>query len=275
MNVNDFLKKKKENKKITMVTAYNYPMAKMADDAGIDAVLVGDSLGMVMLGYENTIPVTMEDMIVHCKAVARGLNNAMLVCDMPFMSYQISSEEALRNAGRLMQEAGAHAVKLEGGVEEADLVKRMVDIGIPVMGHIGMTPQSVYKFGGFKAQGKTVDQAKKLIEDAKALQKAGAFAVVLEVVPEELAEIISKELYIPTIGIGAGNKCDGQVQVITDVLGITAGFVPKHSKQFADLYSTGVEGLKKYIASVEDTSFPEHNTCPHLTDETLNEIKKG
>ncbi len=275
MNVNDFLKRKKENKKITIVTAYNYPMAKVADDAGIDAVLVGDSLGMVMLGYDNTIPVTMEDMIIHCKAVSRGLKNAMLICDMPFMSYQISAEEALRNAGRLMQEAGAHAVKLEGGVEEAEIVKRMVDIGIPVMGHIGMTPQSVYKFGGFKAQGKTVDQAKKLIEDAKALQKAGAFSIVLEVVPEELAEMITKELDIPTIGIGAGNKCDGQVQVMTDMLGITAGFVPKHSKKFADLYSAGLEGIKAYISSVQDGSFPEETTCPHLTEETLNEIKKG
>ena len=275
MNVNDFLKKKKENNKITVVTAYNYPMAKMADDAGIDAVLVGDSLGMVMLGYDNTIPVTMEDMIIHCKAVSRGLKNSMLICDMPFMSFQISIEEALRNAGRLMQEAGAHAVKLEGGVEVADIVKRMVDIGIPVMGHIGMTPQSVHKFGGFKAQGKTVDQAKKLIEDAKALQDAGAFSVVLEVVPGELAEIISKELYIPTIGIGAGNKCDGQVQVMTDLLGMTAGFVPKHSKKFADIYSVAVEGIKSYISSVQDGSFPEETSCPHLKDETLNEIMKG
>ena len=275
MNVNDFLKKKKENRKISMVTAYNFPMARMADDAGVDAVLVGDSLGMVMLGYDNTIPVTMEDMIIHCKAVSRGLTNAMLVCDMPFMSYQVSTEEAIKNAGRLMQEAGAHAVKLEGGKEIADTVKRLVEIGIPVMGHIGMTPQSVYKFGGFKAEGKTVAQAKKLIEDAYALQEAGAFSVVLEVVPEELAEIISKDLYIPTIGIGAGSKCDGQVQVMTDLLGMTAGFVPKHSKKMADLYSAGVAGLKEYIDAVENKGFPDESTCPHLKDETLNEIKKG
>jgi 3-methyl-2-oxobutanoate hydroxymethyltransferase len=215
----DFHLKKKKKQPITMLTAYDYPTALAVDQAGIDSILVGDSLGMVVLGYENTIPVTMEEMLHHCRAVSRGAKHPFLVGDMPFMSYQISSEEAVRNAGRFLQEAGMDAVKLEGGRERVEDVRRIVGAGIPVMGHIGLTPQSVHALGGFRTQGKTAEAAKKLLEDALILQDAGVFSIVLEAVPSQLAELISDKLDIATIGIGAGVGCDGQVLVTHDVLG--------------------------------------------------------
>jgi 3-methyl-2-oxobutanoate hydroxymethyltransferase len=226
---------KQRGEKIAMLTAYDYPTAKIVDEAGVPLVLVGDSLGNVVLGYDSTIPVTMDVMIHHTKAVTRAVKNAMVIGDMPFMSYQVSEGEALKNAARFMQEGGAQGVKLEGGVSVASVTRRIVDCGIPVMGHIGLTPQSIHQLGGFKAQGKTLETAMKLIDDAMALEQAGAFAVVLETMPSELSAIISRKITIPTIGIGAGNGCDGQVQVISDMLGLYTDFVPKHARQYAHL----------------------------------------
>jgi 3-methyl-2-oxobutanoate hydroxymethyltransferase len=226
---------KQRGEKIAMLTAYDYPTAKIVDEAGVPLVLVGDSLGNVVLGYDSTIPVTMDVMIHHTKAVTRAVKNAMVIGDMPFMSYQVSEGEALKNAARFMQEGGAQGVKLEGGVSVASVTRRIVDCGIPVMGHIGLTPQSIHQLGGFKAQGKTLATAMKLIDDALALEQAGAFAVVLETMPSELSAIISRKITIPTIGIGAGNGCDGQVQVISDMLGLYTDFVPKHARQYAHL----------------------------------------
>jgi 3-methyl-2-oxobutanoate hydroxymethyltransferase len=273
MKTSDFIKYKQENKKIKMITAYDFVLAKIAEEAGIDAILVGDSVGMVELGYDTTLPVTMEDMIHHTKAVSRGADKTLIVADMPFMSYQINAKQGMKNAGRLIQEGGANAVKLEGGVEIAETVKRIVDCGIPVMGHIGMTPQSVNAFGGFKAQGKTAVQASKIIKDAFALQDAGAFSVVLECIPEELAEEITKRLSIPTIGIGAGAKCDGQVQVISDMLGMTNGFVPRHSKKYANLFETAVEGIKCYEKEVDESVFPGPATCTHISKEIIEGLE--
>ena len=229
-----FAKAKENGEKLTMLTAYDYSTAKLIDQAGIDAILVGDSLGNVMLGYEDTLSVTVDDMIHHGAAVARGAKEALVVIDMPFMSYQTSVYDAVVNAGRLMKEGRAQAVKLEGGVEVAPQIKAIVDAGIPVMAHIGLTPQSINAFGGFKVQGKSEAQAKKLIEDALAVQEAGAFAVTLECVPEKLATLVTKKLYIPTIGIGAGAGCDGQVLVYADMLGMFSDFTPKFVKRFAE-----------------------------------------
>jgi 3-methyl-2-oxobutanoate hydroxymethyltransferase len=256
-----FRQKKQRGELITMLTAYDYMTATAVDQAGIDCILVGDSLGMVVLGYPNTLPVTMEDMLHHCKAVARGAHTALLVGDMPFMSYQISVEEAVRNAGRFLQEAGMEAVKLEGGRERANAIRQMVAAGIPVMGHIGLTPQSVAQFGGFVPQGKTAAAAKRLVEDAQILQDAGCFSVVLESVPAQLAELISKQLEIPTVGIGAGIGCDGQVLVIHDLLGLFDRFVPKFVKQYRKLHGTIVEALEEYKTDVEARAFPaaEHS----------------
>ena len=221
-----FRQKKERGEPITMLTAYDYPTAMAMDKAGIDSILVGDSLGMVVLGYENTLPVTMEDMLHHARAVSRGAKSALLVGDMPFMSYQVSIEEAVRNAGKFLQQAGMDAVKLEGGRERADAVRAIVGAGIPVMGHLGLTPQSVHQLGGFRAQGKTASAAKLLLEDAHILEEAGAFSLVLEAVPARLAEYISKQISIPTIGIGAGAGCDGQVLVTHDLLGLFERFTP-------------------------------------------------
>ncbi|MCH5212484.1 MAG: 3-methyl-2-oxobutanoate hydroxymethyltransferase, partial [Oscillospiraceae bacterium] len=226
----DFLAMKERGEKITMITAYDYSTAKLVDASGMDSILVGDSLGMVMLGYEDTLSVTMEDMIHHCSAVKRGAENALVICDMPFMSYQASVYDAVKNAGRLMQEGRAGAVKLEGGVKFKDHIRAIVDASIPVCGHIGMTPQSVNAFGGFKVQGKTLEAAQRLIDDALAVEEAGAFAVVLECVPASLAEYISGLLHIPTIGIGAGAGCDGQVLVYQDALAMYSDFRPKFVK---------------------------------------------
>lgn len=248
---------KREGRKISMLTAYDYSMAKLLDAAGVDCILVGDSLGMVMLGYENTLQVTMDDMVHHIKAVARGAKNAFIVADMPFLSYHMGPQEALKNAGRLIQEGCAQGVKLEGGAEVVDQVKALVRAQIPVMGHLGLTPQSVHAFGGFKVQGRDSEQAKKIIEDAKRLQEVGAFAIVLECIPEGLADLITDNLDIPTIGIGAGKGCDGQVLVIQDMLGMFPDFTPKFVKTYADIGSQIQSAVKEYCQQVREGSFPE------------------
>jgi 3-methyl-2-oxobutanoate hydroxymethyltransferase len=244
-----------------MLTAYDYPTALAIDQAGIDSILVGDSLGMVVLGYENTLPVTMDDMLHHCRAVARGAQFALLIGDMPFMSYQASVADAVRNAGRFLQEAGMDAVKLEGGRERADAIRAIVGAGIPVMGHIGLTPQSVHQFGGFRAQGKTAMAAKHLLEDALLLEEAGCFSMVLEAVPARLAELISQRLDIPTIGIGAGVGCDGQVLVTHDLLGLFERFTPRFVKQYARIHVEMERAFSEYKADVEGRNFPaqEHS----------------
>lgn len=248
---------KKAGQKLVMVTAYDYPGAKLADQAGVDLILVGDSLGMAMLGYDNTLAVTMEDMIHHTKAVVRGTRNAMVVTDMPFMSYQVTEAAAVTNAGRLVQEAGAQAVKLEGGTEFAGTVAKITTAGIPVVGHLGFTPQSVHQFGGAFFQGKTVSKAVKLLEDALRLEDAGICALVLELVPWEVAEAITVRLTIPTIGIGSGPACDGQVLVYHDLLGLATDFQPKHNKRYAQLSLLVGEAIAKYSQEVRNVQFPE------------------
>lgn len=248
------MKRKKE--KITMLTAYDYGTAKLIDEAGVPLILVGDSLGMVILGYESTIPVTMEEMIHHTKAVVRGTKRALVVGDMPFMTYHTNIPEALRNAARFIQEGGAQAVKLEGGEIMAETVKRLIQCGIPVMGHIGLTPQSVHQLGGYKVRGKSSEEAARLIKDACALEEAGAFAIVLESVPAPLSRLITEKVGIPTIGIGAGKDCDGQVQVISDLLGLFTDFVPKHAKQYAQLAQAIRNAVAEYMAEVKSGSFP-------------------
>jgi 3-methyl-2-oxobutanoate hydroxymethyltransferase len=255
-----FKKAKEEGTKLTMLTAYDYTTAKLIDEAGVNCILIGDSLGNVMLGYEDTLSVTVDDMIHHCAAVARAAKNALVLCDMPFMSYEVSVEEALKNAGRIMKEGRANAVKLEGGAEYAPQIRAMVNAGIPVCGHLGLTPQSVNVFGGNKVQGKSLEAAKKLMSDAKALEEAGAFAVVLECVPAALAAEVTKELNIPTIGIGAGAQCDGQVLVYQDMLAMS-GFCAKFCKQYAQIGQMMSEAFKNYIKEVQDGAFPaEENT---------------
>ncbi len=256
VTINTIKGMKSKGEKIAMVTAYDYSTAKIVDQVGIPLILVGDSLGMVILGYETTIPVTMDDMLHHTKAVVRGTKRAMVIGDMPFMTYQISIEDALRNAARFIQEGGAQAVKLEGGVTVAERVRRVVECGIPVMGHIGLTPQSVHQLGGFRVQGKTSEAATSLLEDATVLEEAGAFGIVLETVPAPLAALISQRVSIPTIGIGAGVGCDGQVQVINDILGSFTDFVPKHAKQYARLSDIIQSALAEYYDEVRAGRFP-------------------
>ena len=251
-----FRQKKAHGEPITMLTAYDYPTALAEDKAGIDAILVGDSLGMVVLGYPNTLPVTMEDMLHHCRAVARGAKYALLIGDMPFMSYQVSTEEATRNAGRFLQEAGMDAIKLEGGRDRADAVRGIVAAGIPVMGHLGLTPQSVNQLGGFRSQGKTASAAKRLLEDALLLEESGCFSIVLESVPARLADLISKKLSIPTIGIGAGVGCDGQVLVTHDLLGLFDRFTPRFVKKYANFHVEMQRAFTDYISDVQQRSFP-------------------
>jgi 3-methyl-2-oxobutanoate hydroxymethyltransferase len=262
VRIPDLARWKRQGRKITMLTAYDATMAALLDRAGIDALLVGDSLGMVVLGHETTIPVTLDAIIHHAAAVARGAKRALVIADMPFLTYQLSTEQALRNAGRLLQEGGAHAVKLEGGRAVADVVRRLVEVGIPVMGHLGMTPQSVHQLGGFGPVGKTEAEAVRILEDASALQQAGAFAVVLESIPADLALRVTAELAIPTIGIGAGPDCDGQVLVSYDAFGLFDRFVPRFVKQYANLGETIVKGAQEYIQDVQGGSFPgeEHST---------------
>ena len=256
VTVSTFLKMKAEGKKISMITAYDYTTARLVDESGIDSILVGDSRGNVMLGLGDTVSVTMEDMIHHGAAVARGTKNALVVVDMPFMSYQSSVYDAVVNAGRLMKEARANAVKLEGGVEVADRIRAIVDCQIPVCAHIGLTPQGINALGGFKVQGKTADSARKLLEDAHAVEEAGAFAVVLEAIPAELAERVSAELTIPTIGIGAGAGCDGQVLVNQDMLGMFHDFTPKFVRRFAEVGDVMLDAYRAYDAAVKDGTFP-------------------
>lgn len=256
-----FHQMKERGEPISMLTAYDYPTALALDQAGMDAILVGDSLGMVVLGYENTLPVTMEEMLHHSRAVARGAKSALLVGDMPFMSYQVSVEEAVRNAGRFLQSGGMDSIKLEGGRERINAIRAIVGAGIPVMGHLGLTPQSVHQLGGFRAQGKTARSAKRLLEDALLLEDAGCFSLVLESVPVQLAEYISGKISIPTIGIGAGAGCDGQVLVTHDLLGLFDRFTPKFVKKYADLHTEMQKAFRDYIADVQAQQFPapEHS----------------
>ena len=256
-----FRQKKERGEPITMLTAYDYPTALAEDRAGIDSILVGDSLGMVVLGYQNTLPVTMEDMLHHARAVARGATFPLLIGDMPFMSYQVSAEEAVRNAGRFLQEGGMEAVKLEGGRERLDAIRTIVGAGIPVMGHIGLTPQSVNQLGGFRPQGKSAVAAKRLLEDALMLEEAGCFSIVLESVPARLGQLVSQKLSIPTIGIGAGVGCDGQVLVTHDLLGLFDRFTPKFVKKYANLHAEMQRAFADYISDVHGREFPaaEHS----------------
>ncbi len=267
-----FRQAKEEGRKLTMLTAYDYSTAKLIDEAGVNSILVGDSLGNVILGYEDTIPVTMEDMIHHGAAVSRGTKNALLIIDMPFMSYQVSVEEALKNAGRLMKEGGADAVKLEGGHRVCPQIRAMVEAGIPVCAHIGMTPQSVNAFGGFKVQAKTESAARLLIEEALAVEEAGAFAVVMECVPAKLAAMVTEKLSIPTIGIGAGDGCDGQVLVYADMLGMFSDFVPKFVKQYASVGETMKQAIRSYIDEVGSGAFPADEHTFTIDDEVIDKL---
>jgi 3-methyl-2-oxobutanoate hydroxymethyltransferase len=264
----DVKEMKQREEKIPMLTAYDYVTAKIVDEAGVPLILVGDTLGMVILGYESTIPVTMEEMIHHTKAVVRGAKKALIIGDMPFMTYHISVSDALHNAARFIQEGGAQAVKLEGGEVVAEKVRRLVDCGIPVMGHIGLTPQSKHQLGGFKARGKEAEEARKLLNDARILEEAGTFAIVLECTPAPLSKLITQKLTIPTIGIGAGPDCDGQVQVVSDMLGLYTDFVPRHAKQYARLAGEIKTAVSSYISEVKSLSFPtmEHS---YTMDESL------
>ncbi|OPY82379.1 MAG: 3-methyl-2-oxobutanoate hydroxymethyltransferase [Smithella sp. PtaU1.Bin162] len=253
----DIKKMKELGEKITVLTAYDYAISSILDECGIDMILVGDSLGMVVLGYDTTLPVTMEDMLHHTKSVSRGAPNSLIIADMPFLSYQVSPELALTNAGRFLQEAGAQAVKMEGGKEYAEAVHKITSAGIPVMAHVGLTPQSIHQIGGFKVQGKKEDAALRIIEDARIMEDAGAFSIVLELVPEKLASEITKSLSIPTIGIGAGIHCDGQVLVVNDMLGLFDKFTPKHVKKYANLNQEIKKAVKNYISDVKISSFPD------------------
>jgi 3-methyl-2-oxobutanoate hydroxymethyltransferase len=274
VTINQIKEMKQKGEKIVMLTSYDYVTAQIIDKAGVHMILVGDTLGMVVLGYKTTIPVTIEEMLHHTKAVVRGTENALVVGDMPFMTYQVSTEEAIRNAGRFLQETGCQAVKLEGGVTMADKVKRIVDCGIPVMGHIGLTPQSINQFGGHKIQGKTVEAARKLLDDARALEQAGAFSLVIETVPASLAALITKEINIPTIGIGAGAGCDGQVQVINDILGSYTGYIPKHAKQYVKLIDVISDAVSQYRDEVATGKFPTEANSFAIDDTVMAELEK-
>ncbi len=270
--VTTFKDAKKQGKKLTMLTAYDYSTAKLFDEAGVDSMLVGDSLGMTMLGYDSTLPVTMEDMIHHTKAVVRGAKNALVVGDMPYMSYHLSVQQAVENAGRFIKEAGAQAVKLEGGAAFCPEIEAMTRASIPVVGHLGLTPQSINAFGGFKVQGKSEEAARKIIEDAQALEAAGAFAIVLECVPAKLAEIITAKVAVPTIGIGAGAGCDGQVLVYQDMLGMYDNFTPKFVRKFAEVGAMMKQGVQAYCAAVQDSSFPAAEHTFKIDEEVLEKL---
>lgn len=267
-----FQEYKNQGKKISMLTAYDYSTAKLMDEAGINAILVGDSLGNVVLGYEDTISVTMEDMIHHSSAVARGAKNAMVVTDLPFMSYQTSVYDAVVNAGRLMKEGRANAVKLEGGTEVCPQITAISNAGIPVMAHLGLTPQSINSLGGYRVQGKTEEDAQKLIDNARAVEKAGAFALVLECVPHKLAEKITKELNIPTIGIGAGKGCDGQVLVYQDMLGMYSDFTPKFVKKYANLGEMMKSAFKNFIEDLDNGNFPQQENAYDIDEAIIDKL---
>jgi 3-methyl-2-oxobutanoate hydroxymethyltransferase len=272
VSISQIKEMKQRGEKIAMLTAYDYTTAKIVDEADIPLILVGDSLGMVVLGYESTIPVTMAEMLHHTKAVTRGAKRALVVGDMPFMTYHVSVEEALRNASRFIQEGGAQAVKLEGGVTVAEKVRRITECGIPVMGHIGLTPQSIHQLGGYKVQGRTSEAAINMIKDAQALEEAGAFSIVLETVPAPLASLITRKVGIPTIGIGAGIGCDGQVQVINDILGSFSDFVPKHAKQYANLADITRKAVTDYLGEVKAGSFPTDEQSFSMDESIIAEL---
>jgi 3-methyl-2-oxobutanoate hydroxymethyltransferase len=274
VTISSFRQRKERGEPITMLTAYDYPTALAEDQAGIDSILVGDSLGMVVLGYQNTLPVTMEDMLHHSRAVARGSKYALLIGDMPFMSYQVSAEQAVRNAGRFLQEGSMEAVKLEGGRERLEAIRAIVNAGIPVMGHLGLTPQSVNQLGGFRPQGKTASAAQRLLEDALLLEEAGCFSIVLESVPSRLAGLISKKLSIPTIGIGAGLGCDGQVLVTHDMLGLFERFTPKFVKKYADFHADMQRAFAEYITDVQSRSFPTTEHTVEMDDTEWQAFQK-
>lgn len=272
ITVRDIARMKAKGEKIPMITAYDYTAARLADAAEIPIILVGDSLGMVVLGYDSTIPVTMDDMVHHTKMVVRGASNAHIVTDLPFMSYHIDPTHTLANAARLIQEGGANSVKLEGGESVAETVHRIVECGIPVMGHIGLTPQSVNALGGYRVRGRDCQEATQLLKDAQAIQDAGAYAVVLELVPTQLSGMISERLRIPTIGIGAGPECDGQVQVLHDMLGLFTDFVPKHAKRYADLATTMREAFIQYRDEVRDSAFPTPKQSFEMAPDVIAEL---
>lgn len=265
---------KAEGRPVTMLTAYDFPLARLVDEAGIDVILVGDSLGNVVLGYETTVPVTMDDMVHHVRAVARGVRRALVVADMPFLSYQVSVEDALRNAGRLLQEGGAHAVKIEGGAAVLDVVRALVGAGIPVMGHLGLTPQSVHQLGGFKVQARDAAAANRLLDEARALEEAGIFALVLECIPAPLARMVTGALGVPTIGIGAGPDCDGQVLVTHDLLGLTGGRVPRFVKQYADLRARMLAAVGAYRDEVVARLFPGPEHTFGMPEDEIERLRK-
>jgi 3-methyl-2-oxobutanoate hydroxymethyltransferase len=269
-----FLQAKKDRKeKIVAITAYDFPIAKIVDESGVDMILVGDSLGMVVLGYENTIPVTMEEMIHHTKPVVRASKRALVVGDMPYFSFHSTQEESIANASRFLKEAGASAVKIEGASKQRlKLIEALVDVEIPVMGHVGLTPQSIYHFGQFKVRGKEVDEAKKIIQDASNLEKAGAFSVVLECIPMEVAKIITEKLKVPTIGIGAGPYCDGQILVFHDLVGYSDGYLPKFVKKYADIHQLISRAVKEYIDDVREGRFPDSEHSYHFQSEKIEEL---
>jgi 3-methyl-2-oxobutanoate hydroxymethyltransferase len=270
-----FREKKAAGQPITVLTGTDLPMAQALDEAGLDSVLVGDSLGMVVLGYDTTLPVTMDEMLHHCRAVARGTRRALCIGDMPFLSYQVSDEEAVRNAGRFLQQGGMEAVKLEGGRERLTAVKAVVGAGIPVMGHLGLTPQSVHMLGGFRPQARTAEAARRLLEDALALEEAGCFSIVLESIPARLAALVSRRLSIPTIGIGAGAGCDGQVLVTHDLLGMFDRFTPRFVRQYADLHGEMVKAFRAYKSDVESRRFPADEHTVDMADEEWDELLRS
>ncbi len=275
VTVPDIVRMKERGEKIVMLTAYDAPTARLLDSAGVDILLVGDSVGNVVLGYENTLPVTMDEMVHHARAVFRGTSRCLVVADMPYLSYHLGVPEAVRNAGRFLQEAGARAVKVEGGRKRVDVIRALRDAEIPVMGHVGLTPQSVHDFGGFKVQGRSGASARAILEDALAVEEAGAFSLVLEGIPAELAGLVTERLGIPTIGIGAGPSCDGQVLVIHDLLGITPDPVPSFVRKYADLGPAIREACIRFSADVRGGSFPAESESYHLRPEILDEIRAG
>jgi 3-methyl-2-oxobutanoate hydroxymethyltransferase len=264
---------KKAGQKIAVVTAYDYPTARLLEEAGVHALLVGDSLGMVVQGHTTTLPVTLEDVLYHTRLVSRAVSRPLVIADMPFLTHQVSVEETLKNAGRLLSEGGAQAVKLEGGAELAETVHRLVQAGIPVMAHVGLTPQSVHALGGFSVRGRKRAEVEKMLDDALSLEQAGAFAVVLEMVPAEVATLVTQRLAIPTIGIGAGAGCDGQVLVFHDMMGFTSGYIPKHNKRYANLAETIVEAARAYVREVADGTFPGEEQTVHLKPEEQAELE--
>lgn len=272
--VSDLWKMKEEGKKISMITAYSYPQGLIVDEAGIDIILVGDSLGMVELGYKDTVPVTMDEMLSHTKAVVRAVKRAHIVGDLPFMSYNISIEQGVTNAGILYKDGGCDSIKLEGGQDMAPVVRAIVKAGIPVFGHIGLTPQTAAMLGGFKVQGKSIDDAKKVVDDALALADAGAFALILEAIPKQLAKIITEMVKIPTVGIGGGIHCDGQVLVLHDMVGLFKRFTPKFVKVYADMYSAQVNAVKEFIGEVQQEKFPMDEHSFTMKEDMVGELRK-